>query len=59
MSYEFADIVRKGLTVANVDRELNWAALLDTVRTAQTCCEQWRDRGKLNRRQGEEIIADL
>ena len=45
--------------MANVDPELNWAALLDTVRTAQTCCEQWRDRGKLTRTQAEEIIAGL
>ena len=45
--------------MANVDPELHWAALLDAVSTAQTCCEQWMDRGKLTRSQGEEIVADL
>ena len=45
--------------MANVDSEQQWAALLDAVRTAQTCCQQWMDRGKLTRAQGEEILADL
>ncbi len=45
--------------MANVDPELHWAALLDAVSTARTCCEQWMDRGKLTRSQGEEIVADL
>lgn len=45
--------------MAAIDPELNWSALLDTVRTAQKCCEQWIDRSKLTRAQGEEIIADL
>ena len=45
--------------MANGNLELTWAALLDAVRTAQTCCQQWMDRGKLTRAQGEEIIADL
>lgn len=45
--------------MANVDPELHWAALLDAVSTARTCCEQWMNRGKLTRSQGEEIVADL
>ncbi|MDA1229441.1 MAG: hypothetical protein O2856_01580 [Planctomycetota bacterium] len=45
--------------MAAIDPELNWSALLDTVTTAQKCCEQWMDRGKLTRAQAEEIIADL
>ncbi len=45
--------------MANVDNEMNWVALLDAVRTAQKCCEQWMDRGKLTRAQGEEIVANL
>jgi hypothetical protein len=45
--------------MANVDPELHWAALLDAVSTARTCCEQWMDRGKLTRSQGDEIVADL
>ena len=45
--------------MASVDPELHWAGLLDAVSTARTCCEQWMDRGKLARSQGEEIVADL
>lgn len=44
----------KDVKMANVDSELNWAVLLDTVRTAQKCGEQWIDRGKLN-----ELLYDL
>ena len=45
--------------MAASDPELNWSVLLDAVRTAQKCCEQWIDRGKLTRAQGEEIVANL
>ena len=57
--YEILDDVLKGPPMANVDSEQQWTALLDAVRTAQTCCQQWMDRGKLTRAQGEEILADL
>ncbi len=49
----------RAITMANVENEMNWAALLDAVRTAQKCCEQWIDRRKLTRAQGEEIVANL
>ncbi len=45
--------------MAGLDSEQQWAALLDAVRTAQTCVQQWMDRGKLTTAQGEEIGADL
>jgi len=50
---------QQAITMANVENELNWAALLDAVRTAQKCCEQWMERGKLTRAHGEEIVANL
>ncbi len=45
--------------MAKPDPEQSWNAVLSTIRTAQTCCEQWMVRGKLTKVQAAELGSEL
>ena len=45
--------------MATPDPELCWSAILSTIKTAQTCCEQWMTRGKLSKAQATELHNEL
>lgn len=45
--------------MATSELAMLWGTLLEVVKTAQACCEQWQARGKLTQGQAAEIISEL